>query len=131
MRTLITLLIAAALIGCKGGDSGSTELNRSPEPAPTSPFDPNSDYAEVNSSWAVILNPYIEVRYSSVTDLLYVCDEDFCRLPTKSDVRSSSLQRGECMTSASFQYGAFKICFSEIINELTMIDSVWVSIEEI
>lgn len=132
MNKIIILLFMVILIGCKGGDGGPTDTNHSPEPiAPISPFDPNKDYIEVMTSWVFILNPYIEVRYEPNIDRLYLCDEDYCRLPTKSDYKSNHLNPGECITSASYLYGAYRICFTEIIDDLGFMNSIWVSVESI
>lgn len=133
MKTLITLFLAAALIGCNGGDGGSSDAAKNPESptSPSGPFDPNKEYAEIRSGWVWLLNPYIEVRYEQSIDRVYHCDEDFCRVPTRSDAKSDDLDRGDCITSSSYLYGAYRICFTDITEDLQYSDSVWVSIEEI
>lgn len=122
MKKTILILLSLALVACNEGGSGEATF------ADTSPFDPTKTYAEVNSTWFWLLPSVITVKYDSDIDTLYVCDENLCRNnPSNSD----KLNSNQCTYSSSAHYGAWKICFTEITDSLTMSNSIWVSLEEL
>lgn len=130
MNRLVLLLFAAALIGCNGGSESSSESKiTNPSNPVESPFDPDKDYLEVYGSWIDLIPGEVRVMYDSYIDRLYVCNDlSFCDgQPSKSP----KLNPGECMTIAAYTYGAYRVCHTTIEDELTIMDSIWLSMEEL